>query len=144
MLSKDYNWQWYGGHHLENRTSSFFHSYFFPTRWQSDFRIAGYSAYCREGDMSREVALDLMSKPPHIEEGLLDYYKKRLNLSDDDFDELMTLPKKYYQDFKTYKKTFERMRPFFYLMAKWNLIPWSFYIKYTIPDENVAVSEDLK
>jgi N-acetyl sugar amidotransferase len=134
MLTKNYGWKWYGGHHLENRTASFFHSYFFPTRWQSDFRIAGYSAYCREGDMSREEALELMKEPPHIEEGLVEYYKKRLNLSDEEFDRLMNLPKKHYSDFKTYKKTFERMRPFFYLMAKWNLIPWSFYIKYTIPD----------
>jgi N-acetyl sugar amidotransferase len=134
MLTKEYGWKWYGGHHLENRTASFFHSYFFPVRWQSDFRIAGYSAYCREGDMSREEALELMKEPPHIEEGLLEYYKKRLNLSDEQFDRLMTLPKKHYSDFKTYKKTFERMRPFFLLMAKWNLIPWSFYIKYTIPD----------
>lgn len=134
MLTKDYDWKWYGGHHLENRTAAFFHSYFFPTRWQSDFRIAGYSAYCREGDMSREEALELMKEPPHIEEGLVEYYKKRLNLSDEEFDCLMNLPKKHYSDFKTYKKTFERMRPFFYLMAKWNFIPWSFYIKYTIPD----------
>lgn len=141
MLAKNYNWQWYGGHHLENRTSSFFHSYFFPTRWQSDFRIAGYSAYCREGDMTREKALALMAEPPHIEEGLLDYYKKRLNLSDEEFDRLMNLPKKHYSEFKTYKKLFERMRPFFYLMAKWNLIPWSFYIKYTIPD---PLTKDIK
>jgi hypothetical protein len=134
MLAEEYGWKWYGGHHLENRTASFFHSYFFPTRWQSDFRIAGYSAYCREGDMSRQEALDLMERPPHIEDGLVEYYKKRLNLNDEEFDRLMNLPKRHYSEFKTYKKTFERMRPFFYLMAKWNLIPWSFYIKYTIPD----------
>lgn len=133
MLTKEYGWVWYGGHHLENRTSSFFHSYFFPKRWNTDFRIAGYSAYCRDGRMTREQALALMKEEPHIEEGLLEFYKKRLNLSDEEFDRLMNLPKKHYTDFKTYKKTFERMRPFFYLMAKWKLIPWSFYIKYTLP-----------
>ncbi|GIA60131.1 N-acetyl sugar amidotransferase [Vibrio cholerae] len=133
LLTSEYGWTWYGGHHLENRTAAFFHSYFFPTRWKSDFRVVGYSAYCRDGRMTREKALELMSEPPHIEEGLLDYYKKRLNLSDSQFNELMTIPKKYYTDFKNYKKTFERMRPFFYLMAKSGLIPWSFYIKYTLP-----------
>lgn len=133
MLTKEYGWVWYGGHHLENRTSSFFHSYFFPKRWNTDFRIAGYSAYCRDGRMTREEALALMKEEPHIEDGLLEFYKKRLNLSDKEFDRLMNLPKKQYTDFKTYKKTFERMRPFFYLMAKWKLIPWSFYIKYTLP-----------
>lgn len=133
MLIKDYGWTWYGGHHLENRTAAFFHSYFFPTRWNSDFRVVGYSAYCRDGRMTREEALELMSETPHLEEGLLEYYKKRLNLSDEQFNKLMTQPKKYYTDFKNYKKTFERMRPFFYLMAKAGLIPWSFYIKYTLP-----------
>ncbi|MCS6237823.1 N-acetyl sugar amidotransferase [Shewanella baltica] len=133
MLTKDYGWTWYGGHHLENRTASFFHSYFFPKRWGIDFRIAGYSAYCRDGRMTREEAIALMKEPPHMEEGLLEFYKKRLNLSDEEFDKLMNLPKKHYTDFKNYKKTFERMRPFFYLMAKWKLIPWSFYIKYTLP-----------
>ena len=133
MLIKDYGWTWYGGHHLENRTAAFFHSYFFPTRWNSDFRVVGYSAYCRDGRMTREEALGLMSEPPHLEEGLLDYYKKRLCLNDEQFNELMTQPKRYYTDFKNYKKTFERMRPFFYLMAKAGLIPWSFYIKYTLP-----------
>ncbi len=133
MLARDYGWTWYGGHHLENRTASFVHSFFFPHRWGIDFRIAGYSAYCRDGRMTREEALKLMKEPPHIEDGLLEYYKKRLNLSGEEFDKLMNLPKKYYTDFKTYKKTFERMRPFFYLMAKWKFIPWSFYIKYTLP-----------
>jgi N-acetyl sugar amidotransferase len=137
LLIKDYGWTWYGGHHLENRTAAFFHSYFFPKRWGSDFRIAGYSAYCRDGKMTREEALALMKEEPHIEEGLLEYYMKRLNLSKSEFDELMNLPKSYYTDFKTYKKTFERMRPFFYFMAKRNLIPWSFYIKYTLPHEVV-------
>ncbi|WP_210397635.1 N-acetyl sugar amidotransferase [Motiliproteus sediminis] len=133
LLSETYGWQWYGGHHLENRLTTFYHSYFLPKRWNTDFRIAGYSAYCRDGRMSREEALALMAEDPHMEKGLLDYVKKRLNLSDTELQLLMDLPKKYYTDYKNYKKTFERMRPFFYLMAKWNLIPWSFYIKYTLP-----------
>jgi len=135
LLAREYGWQWYGGHHLENRLTTFYHSYFLPTRWNTDFRIAGYSAYCRDGRMSREEALSLMDEDPHMEQGLLEYVKKRLRLSETEFDELMNLPKQYYVDFKNYKKTFERMRPFFYLMAKWELIPWSFYIKYTIPHE---------
>lgn len=141
MLTKDYGWTWYGGHHLENRTAAFFHSYFFPKRWKSDFRIVGYSAYCRDGRMTREEALALMNEEPHIEEGLVEYYKKRLGLSDAEFDKLMTQPKKYYTDFKNYKKTFERMRPFFYMMAKAGLIPWSFYMKYTLPHEVIKDEE---
>ena len=134
LLTQEYGWAWYGGHHLENRSTAFFHSYFFPKRWNYDFRIVGFSAYCRDGRMTRQEALSLMKEEPFIEPGLLKYYKKRLNLTDEEFEHLMTLPKKYYTDFTTYKKTFEHLRPFFYLMAKWSLIPWSFYIKYTFPD----------
>ncbi|QTH72864.1 N-acetyl sugar amidotransferase [Pseudoalteromonas xiamenensis] len=141
MLTKDYGWTWYGGHHLENRTAAFFHSYFFPKRWKSDFRIVGYSAYCRDGRMTRDEALALMNEEPHIEEGLVEYYKKRLGLSAAEFDKLMTQPKKYYTDFKNYKKTFERMRPFFFMMAKAGLIPWSFYMKYTLPHEVIKDEE---
>ena len=54
LLTQEYNWQWYGGHHLENIITAFVHSYFFPKRWGIDFRIVGYSAYCRDGKMTRE------------------------------------------------------------------------------------------
>lgn len=131
LLAEKYGWQWYGGHHLENRFTAFYHSYFLPTRWDIDFRIAGYSAYCRNGWMTREEALRLMDEPPHIEAGLVDFVKKRLGFSEEEFERLMTMPKKTYKDYVTYKKTFERMRPFFWVMYKMDLIPKSFYMKYT-------------
>lgn len=131
LLADKYGWQWYGGHHLENRFTAFYHSHFLPVRWDIDFRIAGYSAYCRNGWMTREEALQLMDEPPHIEAGLVDFVKKRLGFSDEEFERLMTMPKKTYKDYVTYKKTFERMRPFFWLMYKMDLIPKSFYMKYT-------------
>lgn len=132
LLADKYGWQWYGGHHLENRFTAFAHSYFFPRRWDMDFRIAGYSAYCRNGWMTREEALALMNEPPHLEPGLLEFLKKRLGFSDAEFEGLMTMPKKTYKDYTTYKRTFERMRPFFWLMYKMDLIPKSFYMKYTV------------
>jgi N-acetyl sugar amidotransferase len=131
LLAEKYGWQWYGGHHLENRFTAFYHSYFLPTRWNIDFRIAGYSAYCRNGWMTRDEALHLMSEQPYLEDDLLDYVKKRLEFSEGEFEQLMHLPKKTYQDYKTYKQTFERLRPFFWLMYKLNMVPKSFYIKYT-------------
>ena len=82
--------------------------------------------------MTREEALRLMDEPPHIETGLVDFVKKRLGFSDEEFERLMTMPKKNYTDYVTYKKTFERMRPFFWLMYKMDLIPKSFYMKYTV------------
>lgn len=135
LLTDKYGWQWYGGHHLENRFTAFYHSYFLPHRWNIDFRIAGYSAYCRNGWMSREEALRLMQEPPHIEVDLVDFVKKRLGYTDAEFEALMNLPKKTYHEYKTYKRTFERLRPFFWLMYKLELVPKSFYMKYTVPQK---------
>jgi len=135
LLAEKYGWKWYGGHHLENRFTAFYHSYFLPTRWDIDFRIAGYSSYCRNGWMTRDEALKLIKEPPYIEDGLVEYVKKRLNFSDAEFSRLMHLPKKTYKDYKTYKKTFELLRPFFWLMYRLELIPKSFYTKYTLRDK---------
>ena len=38
-------------------------------------------------------------------------------------------------NFNTYKKTFEKMRPFWWLMYKLNRVPKSFYIKFCFPNE---------
>jgi hypothetical protein len=43
----------------------------------------------------------------------------------------MVQPRRTWRDFKTYKQRFERLRPMFYLMAKAQLVPMSFYLKYT-------------
>jgi len=45
----------------------------------------------------------------------------------------MNAPKKTYRDYKTYKKRFELFRPLFYILAKSNLVPMSFYLKYCFP-----------
>jgi hypothetical protein len=59
--------------------------------------------------------------------------KTRLNYSDADLDRLMSMPLRSWKDFTTYKKVFERMRPFFWLMLKLKRIPDSFYRKYCFP-----------
>ena len=131
FLTKEFGWQWYGGHHLENRFTAFYHAYFLPKRFGIDQRVNGYAAMARSGQMTREEGLRLMSEPPHLDDENLEYLKKRLGFSAQEFDRLMNLPKRTYKDFKTYKPFFERFRWFFYIMYKADLVPYSFYVKYT-------------
>jgi N-acetyl sugar amidotransferase len=131
ILARDFGWQWYGGHHLENRFTAFYHTYFLPQRFGIDQRLNGYSALVRSGQMSREEGMVLMSQPPQHDEEIVELVKKRLGFSDAEFDRLMNLPRRTFREFKTYKRTFERMRPFFALLARMDLVPQSFYIKYT-------------
>ena len=67
FLEKEYDWKYYGGHHLENRMTSFFHSIYLPQKFNTDMRNNPLSALVRNGKMSRGDAWNEFSTPPHIE-----------------------------------------------------------------------------
>lgn len=134
FLEKEYDWKYYGGHHLENRATAFQHSYLYPKRFNYDSRNNSLSAQVRSGLMTREDALkEYYEKETLLEPELINYVKKRLKIGDEEFNQLMNAPKKTYRDYKTYKKRFELFRPLFYILAKANLVPMSFYLKYCFP-----------
>lgn len=131
FLEKELDWQWYGGHHMENRYTSFANRYYIPEKFKIDFRYIEFSALVRSGQMGREAALAELSKKPSYDKETIIEIKKRLRLTDEDFDEIMHAPLKSYRDYETYLPTFKLMRPFFWLMYKMGRVPKSFYVKYT-------------
>lgn len=131
MLKERFDWRWYGGHHLENRFTAFYHSYFLPRRFGIDQRPNAFSAMIRSAQMTREEGLKLLEEPPLIDLEIVEIVKKRLNFPDQEWVKVMTLPLRTYKDYPTYKQTFERLRPLFYLLYKMDLVPKSFYVKYT-------------
>lgn len=134
LLEKEFGWQYYGGHHLENRMTSFFQSVYCPQKFNVDYRNNSLSASVRAGKISREEAIkEYYEKPPYIEPELISYFKKRLNLTDEEYENIMKSPPRYWYEFPTYKKRFEILRPLFYILMKANLVPYSFYIKYCLP-----------
>jgi N-acetyl sugar amidotransferase len=133
FLTSELDWSWYGGHHLENRFTNFYHTYFLYQRYGIDGRLLGYSALVRAGQMRREDAVALLSEPPTCDPEILALVKKRLGFSDDEFERVMTGPTHEYWEFDTYKKTFERLKPLFWLLYKLDRVPKSFYIKFTSP-----------
>lgn len=131
MLTEKYDWEYYGGHHQENRTSYFANNYWLPKKFNIDLRLSEFSALVRCGQMTRDEALENIKKDFDFDKSIIEEIKKRLKLSNSDFELIMSAPNKSYRDYKTYKQTFERLRPLFYVMYKMNLIPKSFYLKYT-------------
>ena len=84
--------------------------------------------------MTREEALRIYNTPIEEDKEILQYVKKRMNFTEEEFNDIMVNgPKRSWKDFKTYKKRFEKWRPFFKVMAKQNRIPMSFYLKYCFP-----------
>lgn len=133
LLEQKYGWQYYGGHHLENRITAFYHSVYMPQKFNSDLRNNTLSALVRNGKMGRAEAWEKYNKPPYIEEELVTYFQKRLGLSENEYASIMADPPRYWHEFPTYKKRFERMRPVFRVLADANLVPRSFYLKYCFP-----------
>lgn len=80
--------------------------------------------------MSREEAIEVYNTPPEAGQELIEYFRKRLGLSVEEYERVMNGPRARYEDFETYKSLFERLRPLFHILAKANLVPMSFYIKY--------------
>lgn len=133
FLTKNFDWQYYGGHHLENRLAAFSHGVYLPQKFATDMRNNSLAACVRNGIMSRERAWSEYNTPPVIEGELISYFKKRLEITDGQYDEIMQSPPKNWTEYPTYKKRFELLRPFFYVLAKANLVPMSFYLKYCFP-----------
>ena len=152
LLHERLGWEWYGGHHLENRITAFYHTYFLARRFGIDTRLLGHSALIRSGQMSRDEGLRVIETPREHDPGLVTMVKKRLGFSDDEFEGLMTMTKHTHREFATYEATFKRMRPFFWLMYRMDRIPKSFYMKFAAPSSarlsvpaiNVAQSAPLR
>ncbi len=135
MLARKYGWEWYGGHHLENRFVAFAHQYIFPKRWNYDLRYLGHAALCRSGQLTQDEALKLLEQDVVCPQEFIDLVKKRMNWTDEEFDRVMSLPKKTWTDFPTYKKHFELLRPLFSVLVKAGRVPESFYMKFCFKNQ---------
>lgn len=138
FLQQTFDWRYYGGHHLENRMTAFYHGVYMPQKFSSDLRNNTLSARARNGSISRAEAWAEYNTPPQVEEELVSYFKKRLEISDQQYDAIMQSAPKSWTDYPTYKKRFELLRPLFYVLAKSNLVPMSFYLKYCFPVKAAA------
>ena len=131
-------WKYYGGHHLENRAAVFGHTVYLPEKFGIDYRFLALAASVRAGEISRSEALDIYKVQPTYLETVVEYVKKRLDITDDEYEKIMSSPPKSWSEFPTYKKRFERLRFFFYFLTKANFVPMSFYIKYCFPAKESA------
>ena len=135
ILAKHYDWEYYGGHHLENIITAFSHNYHNPVKFKVDQRNNSISASVRTGLISRDEGIKIYSKPPKLDSNILDYTLDRLGLNQKEFKKIMTSENKNWYDYSSSKKTFELLRPLFFILSKYNLVPKSFYLKYCFPIE---------
>ena len=135
FLAATYGWQWYGGHHMENRTSYFANNYYLPRKFGIDLRYSEYSALIRSGQLSRDAAVERMAEAKPFDEGILSEIKRRVGFSDAEWELIMSAAPSHYTQHPTYKRRFEQMRPFFFALYKAGYVTRSFYYKFCFPQQ---------
>ncbi|MCL9822735.1 N-acetyl sugar amidotransferase [Helicobacter colisuis] len=110
LLQKEYNWEDYGSKHCESVWTKFFQEYFLPTRFGYDKRRPHYSSMILAGDMTREEAMELLKKPAYNLDNLekdLEIILDKLQLTRQEWDDIMNAPLKSYKDYENNEKLYE-------------------------------------
>lgn len=110
-LIDELGWQDYGGKHYESIFTRFFHAFYLPVKFGYDLRKSYLSALVCSGQISRDEALEEISKPPAPKEMLeqdRDYVIKKLGLSEDEFESILKAPNKTYADYPNNESMWKR------------------------------------
>lgn len=108
-LEQEYGWKSYPQKHFESRFTKFYEGYWLPERFGYDTRRVQYSSLILTGQLSREAALERLLRPAYdrdkIDEEFV-YIATKLGITPDELRGYMTMPKKYYWDYKNQQNIF--------------------------------------
>jgi len=121
-ILKSWGWQDYGGKHNENIYTAFVGNFLLPTKFKIDKRITYLSAAIREGNMSKEFAREILSKPSEFDFNDLGSRKDHI---------LHLANSSKIRPRSDYKQTnYKKWKFVFWLLVKLNVVPQSMYQKY--------------
>lgn len=112
VLENELGWKYYGGKHYESIYTRFYQGYLLPQKFGYDKRKMHLSSLIGSGEISREEALEKLKEEtyaPAMQKEDLDYVVKKFGLTDEEFEAIMSAPKKSYWDYPSYgwiQKTF--------------------------------------
>lgn len=92
-LKQELNWEDYGGKHYESEFTKFYQTYILPKKFNIDKRRAHLSDLVHSGQLTLEEAKKELQKPLYNQKLIVqqkDYVLKKLKISNDDFDNLMS------------------------------------------------------
>lgn len=114
ILSRDFDWQDYGGHHHENLFTKFAMAYWLPKKFGIDKRRINLSAQVLSGVLSRDEALAAVAGPfaPENElEALKEYVLKKLDISNEAFNEIWSAQNRNAAEYPSNKKLLQKLMP---------------------------------
>lgn len=105
ILEKEIGWRYYGGKHYESIYTRWFQGYWLPIKFGYDKRRSHLSSLICSDEINRDQALIELKKetyPKELQEEDTQYVMKKLNLTKEELDQILNLPKKTYWDYKPY------------------------------------------
>ena len=102
-LERRFGWQRFQHKHHESRFTRFYEDYWLPRRFGYEKRRAHFSSLIMTGQMTRDQALDRISRPEMDEHFLkqeFEYVAHKLGLTVDELQQLFDSPKKTYRNYK--------------------------------------------
>lgn len=109
LLIEKYSWRDYGGKHYESFYTRFYQSYILPTKFGFDKRKMHLSNLIVSGQITREEALTALKEPLFDEDQIkrdIEYFCEKMDISEDEFQKIMSLPPKTFDDYPSYENDF--------------------------------------
>lgn len=103
-LNEFCGFEYYGSKHLENTLTKFIQLYWLPKKFNVDKRTSHLSSMIVSGQITREEALKILDKPLYDEEEMqkdIDFILKSLDLSRQEFEQIMKEPPKQHSNYHT-------------------------------------------
>lgn len=110
LLHDKFGWEKFQHKHHESRFTRFYEDYWMPRKFGYEKRRAHFSSLILTGQMSREDALQRISKPEMSEEFLkqeFEYVANKLEISNSELEEIFNGENRTYKDYRNKKILFE-------------------------------------
>ncbi len=131
IIKNELGWKNYVDKHHESKYTAFFQAYILTRKFNIDKRKLHYSAKVRNGQLTRDEALEIIKKDPYTG-GMesLYYCLKKLDLSYEEFDNIMNQAPKSFMDYKSYYPLVKAMKKPIAWGNKIGIVPDTVYKKY--------------
>ncbi len=110
VLEHELGWKYYGGKHYESIYTRFYQGYILPRKFGYDKRKTHLSSLICSGEMTRAQALQELTTdpyPPALQQEDREYVIKKLGLTSSEFEAIMALPKKRYEDYDSWDNLYQ-------------------------------------
>lgn len=107
FLEKELDWKYYGGKHYESKYTGFIQSYYLFEKFGIDYRRATFSSQICVGAIDRNSAVEVLKSKPYNDEKVeteKKYIAKKLGISLEEFETILSYPSKYYRDYPNDEK----------------------------------------